>query len=85
MADPTRAVIGGWSWGGYITLLALGTHPDVSRPGLRGVPVGDYMASYDDSAPSQGVHVVEGCRRGTHRVFVVSADQDEHRSLHACT
>jgi len=28
MADPTRAVIGGWSWGGYITLLALGTHPD---------------------------------------------------------
>ncbi|MGH2525635.1 MAG: S9 family peptidase, partial [Actinomycetota bacterium] len=27
VADPERVVIGGWSWGGYITLLALGTHP----------------------------------------------------------
>ena len=24
IADPERVVIGGWSWGGYITLLALG-------------------------------------------------------------
>jgi len=52
IADPTRAVIGGWSWGGYITLLALGTHPDRFSAGVAGVPVGDYMASYDDSAPS---------------------------------
>jgi dipeptidyl aminopeptidase/acylaminoacyl peptidase len=52
LADPTRAVIGGWSWGGYITLLALGTHPDRFIAGVAGVPVGDYMASYDDSAPS---------------------------------
>jgi len=52
IADPTRAVIGGWSWGGYVTLLALGTHPDRFAAGVAGVPVGDYMASYDDSAPS---------------------------------
>ena len=51
-ADPARAVIGGWSWGGYITLLALGTHPDRFVAGVAGVPVGDYMESYDDSAPS---------------------------------
>ncbi|HSD49009.1 MAG TPA: prolyl oligopeptidase family serine peptidase, partial [Actinomycetota bacterium] len=52
LADPRRAVIGGWSWGGYTTLLALGTHPDRWTAGVAGVPVGDYMASYDDSAPS---------------------------------
>jgi acetyl esterase/lipase len=52
VADPDRAVVGGWSWGGYITLLALGLHPDRFVAGVAGVPVGDYMASYDDSAPS---------------------------------
>ncbi|MGA9161601.1 MAG: alpha/beta fold hydrolase [Actinomycetota bacterium] len=52
IADPERVVIGGWSWGGYITLLALGTHPDRFAAGVAGVPVGDYMDSYDDSAPS---------------------------------
>jgi dipeptidyl aminopeptidase/acylaminoacyl peptidase len=52
VADPARAVIGGWSWGGYVTLLALGTHPDRFVAGVAGVPVGDYMGSYDDSAPS---------------------------------
>jgi len=52
IADPERAAIGGWSWGGYITLLALGLHPDRWACGVAGVPVGDYAASYDDSAPS---------------------------------
>jgi dienelactone hydrolase len=52
IADPDRVVIGGWSWGGYITLLAVGLHPDRFAAGVAGVPVGDYMDSYDDSAPS---------------------------------
>jgi dipeptidyl aminopeptidase/acylaminoacyl peptidase len=52
VADPGRVVIGGRSWGGYVTLLALGLHPDRFAAGIAGVPVGDYMASYDDSAPS---------------------------------
>ncbi len=52
VADPARMVIGGWSWGGYITLLALGTRPDRWVAGVAGVPVGDYLASYDDSAPA---------------------------------
>jgi dipeptidyl aminopeptidase/acylaminoacyl peptidase len=52
VADPERVVIAGWSWGGYITLLALGTYPERFAAGVAGVPVGDYMDSYDDSAPS---------------------------------
>jgi dipeptidyl aminopeptidase/acylaminoacyl peptidase len=52
VADPERAVIGGWSWGGYLTLFGLGTRPDRFVAGVAGVPVGDYLGSYDDSAPS---------------------------------
>ena len=52
VADPERIVIGGWSWGGYITLLALGRYPDRFTAGVAGAPVGDYLGSYDESAPS---------------------------------
>jgi dipeptidyl aminopeptidase/acylaminoacyl peptidase len=52
IADRDRAVVGGWSWGGYVTLMAVGLRPDRWRAGVAGVPVGDYMESYDDSAPS---------------------------------
>ena len=52
IADPDRAIVAGWSWGGYVTLMSVGLHPDRWRAGVAGVPVGDYMASYDDSAPS---------------------------------
>jgi dipeptidyl aminopeptidase/acylaminoacyl peptidase len=49
--DPKRAVIAGWSWGGYLTLLTHGMHPDRFIAGVAGVPVGDYAAGYDDLSP----------------------------------
>ena len=52
VADPERIVIGGWWWGGYITLLALGRYLDRFTAGVAGAPVGDYAGSYDESAPS---------------------------------
>lgn len=52
LADPTRSVIAGWSWGGYITLLMAGTHPDRFIAGIAGVPVGDYAACYEDLSPT---------------------------------
>jgi dipeptidyl aminopeptidase/acylaminoacyl peptidase len=51
IADPGRAVIGGWSWGGYLTLMELGKHPDLWVCGIAGIPVGDYEMSYDDMSP----------------------------------
>ncbi len=51
IADPSRAVIGGWSWGGYLTLMELGKHPDLWVCGIAGIPVGDYELSYDDMSP----------------------------------
>ena len=44
-------MIGGWSWGGYITLLR-SAYPDRFTAGVAGAPVGDYAGSYDEAAPS---------------------------------
>ena len=51
IADPARAVVAGWSWGGYTTLMELGKHPDLWTCGVAGVPVGDYVMSYADMSP----------------------------------
>lgn len=52
VADPGRAVIAGWSWGGYVTLLELGKHPELWSCGVAGVPVGDYEASWEGLSPA---------------------------------
>ncbi len=51
LADPSRAVVGGWSWGGYVTLMELGKHPELWLCGVAGVPVGDYELGYEDLSP----------------------------------
>lgn len=52
LADPARAVLSGWSWGGYVTLLGAGRHPDRWVSLVAGVPVADYVAAFEDEAPS---------------------------------
>lgn len=47
-ADPAACVVEGWSWGGYLTLLAVGTQPQRWAAGVAGVPVGDFVAAYAD-------------------------------------
>ena len=46
--DPERVVVEGWSWGGYLALLAAGTQPQRWAAALAGVPVADYLAAYAD-------------------------------------
>ena len=48
VVDPDRSVISGYSWGGFLTLLALGVQPARWAAGVAGVPVGDYPAAYED-------------------------------------
>ncbi|GAA2947898.1 prolyl oligopeptidase family serine peptidase [Kitasatospora cinereorecta] len=48
LADPARLVLAGGSWGGYLTLLGLGTQPDSWALGLAAVPVADYVTAYHD-------------------------------------
>lgn len=48
LADPRRLVLAGGSWGGYLTLLGLGTAPGLWTVGVAAVPVADYLAAYAD-------------------------------------
>ncbi|MEV8316172.1 prolyl oligopeptidase family serine peptidase [Streptomyces sp. NPDC059900] len=48
LADPARIVLAGGSWGGYLTLLGIGTQPDAWALGLAAVPVADYVTAYHD-------------------------------------
>ena len=51
LADPAQVALAGWSWGGYITLLGAGRHPDRWISLVAGVPVADYVAAFEDEAP----------------------------------
>ena len=51
LADRERAVIAGYSWGGYVTLLELGKQPELWACGIAGVPVADYASGYEDLSP----------------------------------
>ncbi|MFI1888756.1 S9 family peptidase [Streptomyces jumonjinensis] len=48
LADPERLILAGGSWGGYLTLLGLGTQPEAWSLGLAAVPVADYVTAYHD-------------------------------------
>jgi len=48
LAHPERIVLTGGSWGGYLTLLGLGTQPELWSLGIAAVPVADYVAAYED-------------------------------------
>lgn len=48
LADPSRLVLTGGSWGGFLTLLGVGTQPDDWSVGVAAVPVADYVAAYED-------------------------------------
>ena len=43
-------VISGASWGGYVTLQAIGTVPDGWRAAMAVVPVADYLSAYADES-----------------------------------
>lgn len=50
VADPERVVLAGASWGGYVTLLAIGKEPEGWRAACAVVPVADYLAAYEDES-----------------------------------
>ncbi|HSK91667.1 MAG TPA: prolyl oligopeptidase family serine peptidase [Euzebyales bacterium] len=51
VADPDRVVLTGGSWGGYLTLLGVGTQPAAWSAAVAIVPVADYVAAYEDESP----------------------------------
>jgi dipeptidyl aminopeptidase/acylaminoacyl peptidase len=48
LVDPARCVVEGWSWGGYLALLAVGVQQRRWAAAIAGVPVADYPTAYAD-------------------------------------
>jgi dienelactone hydrolase len=48
LADSKRIILSGWSWGGYVVLLALGKYPDLWAGGIAGTPIADCVLQYED-------------------------------------
>lgn len=47
-----RVALWGTSWGGYLTLLALGVQPELWRLGVAISPVADYVAAFEAATPA---------------------------------
>jgi dipeptidyl aminopeptidase/acylaminoacyl peptidase len=76
LTDPSRCVVAGASWGGYLTLLALGTQPERWAAGVAAVPVADYLAAYEDE--------MEPLRAFDRALFGGSPD-DKPERYHECS
>lgn len=50
IADPEAILLTGWSYGGYLTLQALGRRPELWAGGMAGIAIADWAMQYADSA-----------------------------------
>jgi len=50
-ALPDAILLSGWSWGGFITLLALGKKPQHWAAGIAAVPIADWQEQYMHEPP----------------------------------
>ncbi len=80
-AAPDRIGITGWSYGGYLTLMALATAPHVFRAGVAGAPVTDFRL-YDTAYTERYMGLPSENTAGYHQASVfshlqnLSADSD---------
>ncbi len=51
-ARADRTGLCGFSWGGYLTLLAMGAQPDRWSLGMAAHPIADYVAAYEATTPA---------------------------------
>ena len=49
IANPNQVFLTGWSYGGYLTLQALGTCPDLWAGGMAGIAVADWAIAHVDT------------------------------------
>jgi dipeptidyl aminopeptidase/acylaminoacyl peptidase len=50
IAIPDAILLTGWSYGGYLTLQALGTKPELWAGGMAGIAIADWAVQYEDTA-----------------------------------
>jgi dipeptidyl aminopeptidase/acylaminoacyl peptidase len=56
VVDPTRVIVAGRSWGGYLALLAAARQPGLWSLGIATMPVADWTATYEDELPATQEH-----------------------------
>jgi len=56
IVDPGRLILAGTAWGGYLTLLGLGTQPGLWAAGIAAVPIACHRTSYEDETGSLRAH-----------------------------
>ncbi|MFE2877385.1 prolyl oligopeptidase family serine peptidase [Streptomyces roseus] len=76
VSEPGRTGLCGYSWGGYLTLLAMGVQPRLWDVGLAVAPVADYRAAYRATTPA--------LREVDDRLFGGTPEQVPHRYRAAC-
>jgi acylaminoacyl-peptidase len=52
VTDPARVGLSGYSWGGYLALLAMGVQPDDWAVALAAFPIADYVAAHLGTTPA---------------------------------
>jgi dipeptidyl aminopeptidase/acylaminoacyl peptidase len=52
IARPDQIFMTGWSYGGYLTLQAMGVRPELWAGGMGGVVVADWVTQYEDESES---------------------------------
>lgn len=53
IADPESVFASGWSYGGYLTLLAMGVNPDLWAGGMAGTATTDWALQDEDLPPAR--------------------------------
>jgi dipeptidyl aminopeptidase/acylaminoacyl peptidase len=48
IARPDQVLLTGWSYGGFLTLLAMGKQPELWAGGIAGVAIADFVTLYQD-------------------------------------
>lgn len=76
IADRDRLLLAGTSWGGFLTLLGLGTQPKVWAAGIAAVPIADHAAAY--------AHEAEGLR-AYHRALFGGSPEELPDRYRACS
>jgi dipeptidyl aminopeptidase/acylaminoacyl peptidase len=60
ISSPDQIILSGWSYGGYLTLLALGKRPELWAGGIAGVAVADLAARYEETTEDSRTWLARG-------------------------